>query len=141
MVISEMKYYWIGSTIEIKTGVLPCREFSTKILILSYFRSFLLIFKPLYWSFLLIFFKYFISHFYNIFRSSKSWPCSLLIRISSHAVEFNLFSLTFNLVELPCKWMLQYNFCHRASHKINDYAEEAHTVEMKLRLTSHEKIP
>ena len=25
-----MKYYWIASTIEIKTAVLPCREINTK---------------------------------------------------------------------------------------------------------------
>ena len=25
-----MKYYWIATTIEIKTAVLPCREINTK---------------------------------------------------------------------------------------------------------------
>ena len=44
----KMKYYWIASTIEIKTTVLPCREiykqndvvFMSFLLILSHFRLF-----------------------------------------------------------------------------------------------------
>ena len=51
-----MKYYWIASTIEIKTTVLPSREINTKIvsflLILSRFRPILLVFKSFYWSFI-----------------------------------------------------------------------------------------
>jgi hypothetical protein len=33
-----MMYYWIASTIEIKTAVLPCREINTKIM--SYYVIF-----------------------------------------------------------------------------------------------------
>ena len=39
-----MKYYWIASTIEIKTVVLPCREINTKIVIFDDFKSFQAIF-------------------------------------------------------------------------------------------------
>ena len=62
-----MKYYWISSTIEIKTAVLPCREINTKIM------SFLLILSLLLIIFI-GFLSHFIDHFYNIFRSSKSGP-------------------------------------------------------------------
>ena len=33
-----MKYYWIASTIEIKTAVLPCPETNKKIVILADFK-------------------------------------------------------------------------------------------------------
>ena len=47
MVNNEMKYYWIASTIEIKTAVLPCREINTNnCVIFADFKSF-------YWLFLL----------------------------------------------------------------------------------------
>ena len=50
-----MKYYWIASTIEIKTAVLPCREINTNnYLILADFKSF-------YWTSLLIL-RHFIDH-------------------------------------------------------------------------------
>ena len=66
-----MKYYWIASTIDIKTAKLPCREIKIKnchfFPILSHFGPFLKVI-------LLIIFSYFIDHFYNIFRSSKSGP-------------------------------------------------------------------
>ena len=57
-----MKYYCIGSTIEIKTAVMPCREINTKklsfLLIVSHFRPFfLLIFVSL-----LIIFTIFLGH-------------------------------------------------------------------------------
>ena len=60
-----MKYYWIASTIEIKTAVLPCRKINTKnmsLLILSNFRPFFITYKWFYWffkSFYLSFLQYF----------------------------------------------------------------------------------
>ena len=50
-----MKCYWIASTIEIKTTVVPCPEINTNIVIfmsllpiLSHFRPFILIFKVIF---------------------------------------------------------------------------------------------
>ena len=66
-----MQYYWIASTVEIKTAVLPCGEMNTKIVIFSDFKSFWAIFID--FVILLVIFidflSHFIDHFYNIFRS------------------------------------------------------------------------
>ena len=75
-----MKYYYIASTIEIKTAVLSCREINTKnyaifvpfLPILSHFRLFfLLVFKVI----LLIIFTIFLGH-------QNPGPGYYIIRIS-----------------------------------------------------------
>ena len=80
-----MKYYWIASTIEIKKAVLPCREINTKkyaiLLILSHFRPCMLVFKVILLIILIDLLSQFIDHFYNIFRSSKSGPCLLAVKV------------------------------------------------------------
>ena len=68
-----MKYYWIASTIEIKTAVLPCREINRKNYVLFVIVSHIAHF---YW-----FLSHFIDHFYNIFKSSKSRPWLLLVLV------------------------------------------------------------
>ena len=60
---SEMKYYWMASAIGIKTSVLPCREFNTKIHdIFVSFYSFQRILGHSY-----CFLSHFIDHFYWFF--------------------------------------------------------------------------
>ena len=66
-----MKYYWIASTIEIKTSVLPSREINIKnyvifmlfLLILSHFRPFLITFKVILLIIFIDFLIHFIDHF------------------------------------------------------------------------------
>ena len=100
-----MKYYWIAFVIEIKMAshstmlnkvrfhigytfidrneyVLYClavkltQKIRSFLLILSYFRTFLLIFLSHFIDHFYCFLRHFIDHFYNIFRPSKSRPWS-----------------------------------------------------------------
>ena len=69
-----MKYYWIASTIEMKTDALPSHEINTKIVIFADFKSFALIFKVILLIIFIYFSTPFIDYSYKIFMSSKSGP-------------------------------------------------------------------
>ena len=64
MLNSELKYYWIALTIEIKTAVLPCREINTKHCHISWFQVILAYFIDFKGILLIIFIDLF-SSFYR----------------------------------------------------------------------------